>query len=73
MKSERFAALHSEFETLSNRLQQARDLSEREAILTELRQFTNKINAILERSQSKLQRKLDRRRSSQVIRIAARQ
>ena len=62
MKSERFAALHSEFETLSNRLQQARDLSERQVILTEVRRFTKKVNAILERSQAKLQRKLGRLR-----------
>jgi hypothetical protein len=47
MNADRFAALQAEFETASNRLKEAKDLAERQALLREIREIISRMDSFV--------------------------
>jgi molecular chaperone GrpE (heat shock protein) len=52
MNAERFAVLQAEFETASNRLKEAKDLAERQALLREIRGIISRMDSFVRAMQS---------------------
>lgn len=62
MDSDRFTVLRAEFETLSKRLGETEDLTERQVALEEVRQVLDEMDALIRSQQATLQKKLDKTR-----------